>query len=108
VDAGERQAIIEGVAALAVTLAEVGVSERDALRQLVVNLSQVGALDPQLVRDAVEAVGQLPQPVEETTEETERLRPINERFGVPPAEANLLAALQGREWLEKVAAGLET
>ncbi len=106
-DAGERQAIIEGVAALAVTLAEVGVTERDALRQLVVNLTQVGALDLQLVRDAVKAVGKLPQPIEETADETERLRPINERFAVPSAEENLLAALQGREWLEKVADGLE-
>ncbi len=106
-DAAERQAIVEGVAALAVTLAEVGVTERDALRQLVVNLTQLGALDPLLVRDAVIAVGRLPQPEEETSEETERRRPTNERFGVPPAEENLLAAIQGREWLERVAEDLE-
>ena len=106
-EAGERQAIVEGVAALAVTLAEVGVSQRDALRQLVVNLTQLGALDPLIVRDAVVAVGRLPQPPEETPEETERLRSINERFGVPSAEENLLAALQGREWLEHIAEELE-
>ncbi|MDQ2726421.1 MAG: hypothetical protein M3Y91_00795 [Actinomycetota bacterium] len=106
-EAEERQSIVDGVAALAVTLAEVGVSERDALRQLVVNLTQVGALDPLVVRDAVVAVGHLPQPFEETPEETERRRLINDRFGVPPAEEHLLAALQGREWLERVAEELD-
>ncbi|MDQ6836930.1 MAG: hypothetical protein M3137_00950 [Actinomycetota bacterium] len=102
----ERQAIVEGVADLVVTLAEVGVTERDALRQIVVNLTQLGALEVAVLRDAATAVGKLPQPREETTEETERRRPINERFGVPPAEENLLAALQGREWLELLAGHL--
>lgn len=144
VDPAERQTIVEGVAALVVSLAEVGVGERDALRQLVVNLTQLGALDPSLVREAVVAVGHLPRLAEGAPEDAPGVaadgapdtapdpaadaapgvaadassgvapdaaagvqRPVDDGLGAPSTEESLVAALQGREWLELLAARLE-
>jgi hypothetical protein len=106
VSASERQKLVEGIGAAAVTLAEMGESEGEARSRLVALLNQVGVTDAEIVRDAAAAIGTFPQPIDETLEEIERARPIRESLGVPSAEYELEAALRAREWLQRLAADL--
>jgi hypothetical protein len=99
----ERQVIVEGIAAYAVTYAEMGATENEAVRMLVAHLLRLAGPDPTIIEDAARAVRSMPQPFDETPEEIERARPIREMFGLPTAEDELTAALQAREWLTGLA-----
>lgn len=98
----ERRTVIEGLAAIATSLAEAGMPEPDAHAQLVAWIERLG-VDAATVRAAAAEVARQPQPLEETAEETERARPIREMLGVTSAEDQLIAALRAREWLEQLA-----
>ena len=100
--ADDHTAIVEGLAAIASTLAEMGTSDDEALAQLrawIVRLNVNAAT----IRDAATAMSSMPQPLEETAEQTERARPIREMLGVTSAAEELAAALRAREWLEQLA-----
>ncbi len=102
----QRRVVAEGIAAMAVTLAEMGATEDEARVKILAMLQQVGPADAEIVREAAACIGQMPQPLNESAEEVERARPIREMLGVTSAEEQLTAALTGREWLEHLAADL--
>ncbi len=105
VDSDERRRIIvEGLAAHAVTLAELGADEADVHRKLIGKLHRLGFTDlPAVLKDAAAAIGAGPQPVDETADERERARPIRDLLGVPDATEQLSATLRAREWVERLA-----
>lgn len=103
----ERRVIVEGLGALAVSLAEMGVDEDVARAQLVAMMGRVHEFKPDVLREAAQAISSFPQPLEESADELERTRAIREMFGVPSASEELEASLRAREWLERLAADLD-
>lgn len=104
----DRPWIVEHLAVLAVALAEDGTRESEALSQLGTFLQRFAVSDVSIIREAAAAVLSLPQPIDETLEETERANPIRELFGVPSAQSQLTATLTGRVWLEKLAESVQS
>jgi len=99
----ERQVIVDGLAATAITLAERHERETTALGYLRDLADQVGARSAAVFRDAASAITNMPQPPLESAEETELALPMRQMRGVPSAEDQLAAALLGREWLSRLA-----
>lgn len=99
--------IVEGLAAYATGYAEMGMAAADAKVQLVELAARFDAAAPRLFRLAAAAIAHQPQPLEESADETERRRPIEEMLGLTSAADQLAAALVAREWLEELAAELE-
>ncbi|MGI8751007.1 MAG: hypothetical protein ACR2MN_01575 [Acidimicrobiales bacterium] len=99
----EREAIVEGVAALTVTLAEMGLSEVEAQQQLMARLNQLEAFDVQLLMDAAAAIGAGPLLSDERPEETVRHAAINRTLVGPADQDERVAAARGREWLQRLA-----
>ncbi len=95
--------IVEGIAAFAISLAEMGTDEEAARSQLVGMMVGVHEIDPELLREAAAAVSAFPQPLDESPEEIERARPIREMLGVRSASEELEAVLRAREWLQRLA-----
>ena len=99
--------IVEGIAAIAVALAEMGTSEEEAQGQVtnyLVYRLQVDIVDlVPILREAAAAVGSFPQPPDDSAESLERGRPIREMLGLPEPAERLASALRAREWLEKLA-----
>jgi len=103
----ERQVIVDGLAATAITLAERYEREATALGYLRDLAEQVGARSVSVFREAAAAITGMPQPPLETAEETELALPMRRARGVQSAEDQLAAALLGREWLSRLADELE-
>lgn len=97
-DPEERQAIVEGVAALTITLVEMELSEVEAQQQLMARLNQLEAFDAQLLLDAAVIVGASPQPLDKMPEDAAAL-------AVPEAKDDRVAVV-GRAWLERLAGSL--
>lgn len=94
--------IIEGIAAAAVTLAEMGKSRPQFDEQITTLAASVGATAEQ-IRLAADEIARMPQPVDESAEERERGEPIRQMLGVMPVEEQLVAELRAREWLQALA-----
>lgn len=103
-----QRALIEGLAATAVALAERHERETTALRYLSDLSEQVGGRTVAVFREAAALITRMPQPPLETAEETERALPMRKRRGIQSAEDQLAAALLGREWLMRLADELES
>lgn len=86
---GDRGVIVDGLATMAVTMAEMGATEDEARAQLVVMLQRVGATDVGVVREAAAAISGFPQPLDESAEAIERAEPIRQLLGVPSAVQEL-------------------
>lgn len=104
---GDRRIVVEGLAAMAVTLSEMDASEDEARAQLVTMLQRVGATDVGVVREAAAAISGFPQPLDESAEAIERAEPIRRLLDVPSAAEELQASLRAREWLERLADDLD-
>lgn len=106
--ADDRRVIVEGLGAMAVSLAETGEDEDTARRQLVGMMLQLHETDVEVLREAAEAISSFPQPIDESTDELERARPIREMLGVRSASEDLEASLRARDWLERLANDLDS
>lgn len=99
----EHAIIVNGIAALAVSGFEMG-WPRDRVRAALI--AQWIRLDsePGVFGEAAAAIASFPQPIVESAEKTERMRPIREQLGAQSADEQLVAAIDGRELLEELAA----
>jgi hypothetical protein len=104
----DRAKVLEGLAAMAVTLAEMGFSETDLVKVVGSSMANLGLTSPADVRDVAGAISQLPQPVDESADVRDRRQPINEMLGLTSPEDQLVAALRAREALEAFAAHLDS
>lgn len=103
----EYRGIVEGLAAIAVTAAEMGATEEEARQQLVLWLIRVEVQSSNVLREAATAISSFPQPADEPADRLERGRPIREMLGVPEPSEELEAAIRAREWLERLADELD-
>lgn len=106
----QRRGIAEGIAAIAVTLAEMGHTEEDARQQVVRLVERLRIEEVDLVpviREAAAAIKDFPQPADEPTERLEGGRPIRQMLGLPEPSEQLAATLRAREWLERLANELQ-
>src|SRR6266567_1076285 len=103
----QRRAIIDGTAAIAVTLAEMGHTEDEARQQIVGYLVQRLQIDAQdlvsVIREAAYSIASFPQPLDEPAERLERGRRIRAMLGLPEPTDALASTLRAREWLERLA-----
>lgn len=94
--------LIEGIAAKAVTLAEMGASEAEARATLIEDLKRTGAgID--IVRQAARKIRRLPQPVDEPADEAARTEFFREMVGATTPTQELEAQLRAQEWLQRLA-----
>ncbi|HEV7949071.1 MAG TPA: hypothetical protein VGP24_04810 [Glaciihabitans sp.] len=98
----ENPVIVEGLAAFAVSMFEMGKDDAGVRDEVIAWWNQFGR-PAGLFRVAADAVKELPQPLSESPETIERMRPIREALGVTSADDSLTAALKGRELLERLA-----
>lgn len=107
-DREAQKVIVEGLAALTISLVSMGSSADETRAQLMGWAAQLGvADDPRAFRSAAACVRSGPHPLQESAEETERARPIREMLGVPSAEDDLLAEMTAAETLEEIAAAID-
>lgn len=104
----ERRVIVEGIAAIAVSVAEMGGSEDDMRAAVADMLPKLGELRPDVVNAAAAVIARFPQPLDESPEEIEAARPIRQRLGLPDASDELAASLRAREWLQRMAEDLRS
>jgi len=102
VDDDKITIISEGLAARAQTIFEMGGQSEDVRASLIEQWILHGK-PPGIFLAAAEAMTSLPQPLIESAAETERALPIRALFEIPSAELSLVAALKGREVLQKLA-----
>ena len=105
-----RKGITEGLAAMAITIAQMNRSQQDAwaqVLQMLVHL-RIGEADAaQVLREAAQSIAAFPQPPNEPAHRLERGRRVREMLGVPEPSEEIASYLRGREWLENLAARLE-
>ena len=107
-----REAVVRGLASVALATAEGGGTEDAARLQLIQVLRAHGTADPALAAEAavavaeqVRAAGDEPGEEEPAIDEAEAQR-VREALGVPSRSEQLVAALVAREWLERFSADL--
>lgn len=98
----ENPVIVEGLAVIAQTIFEMGGDDVQARQALVTRWMQLGSA-PGVFLAAANAMKNLPQPLVESAEETERAREVRAMLGVTTADESLVAALRARETLEQLA-----
>lgn len=86
---GERAKILIGLAAVAVTVAEMKHEEQQIVEAVGARMMQFDLVTAQDVRDVAHAVGDLPQPIDEPADVIERREPIREALGVTSATDEL-------------------
>ena len=102
-DDPHREAIAEGLAAWATTLAEMAAPEAVMDAKLEEVWRSLGAPQGSFA-EAAASIATQPQPLNESAAERERTSAIREMFQVASPESQLLAMLAGREALERLAA----
>lgn len=104
--------IVAGMAAFAVTFAQMGDTEEEARAQLVgymqiqLRLDQADAA--RVLRAAADSITSSPQPPDDSPSRLERGRPVREMLGVAEPSEYLAASLTAREWVERLATDLES
>lgn len=102
--------IVDGIAAFAVSLAQMGNTEEDARSKLVGYMRMRLRIDQGdavwVLREAAVAISRFPQPPDESAERLESGRQIRAMLGVPEPSEDLTASLTAREWLERLASDL--
>lgn len=110
IEAQRWRPIVEGMAAFAMTFAQMGDTEEDARAKLVGQMQQL-RLDQsdavRVLRAAADSITRFPQPPDESAERLERARPIREMLGLPEPSDDLAASLRAREWVQRLANDLE-
>ena len=112
-----REAVVRGLASVALATAEGGGTEDAARLQLIQVLRAHGTADPALAAEAAVAVAdQVRAGAEEAGEELgdddgpaldeAEAQRVREALGVPSPSEQLVAGLVAREWLERFAADL--
>jgi hypothetical protein len=104
----DRRAALEGLAATAVTVAEMGGSDVEIVQTVRAQMSALGMATVQVVREVIATVAQLPQPPDESADVRERRRPIEDMLGVASPEAQLASAMRARAVLEAFAEQLDS
>lgn len=104
----DRKTALEGLAAMAVTVAEMGGSDNDIVQTVGAKMSALGMSTVADLRDVIAAVVRLPQPLDESSEVRERRRPIEEMLGVVSPEVQLANAMRARAALAVFAAQLDS
>jgi len=102
-DDHQRQRILEGLGAMAVTVAEMGGTPQQIAETVGRQMLRFELVTPDDVLDVAAAISLLPQPLNESAEHRERARPIEKLLGVPSPEQLLVATLAAREALEEFA-----
>jgi hypothetical protein len=102
------QGAVEGLAAMATTIAEMGGSEDDIVKQVGAYMLRIGLATPEDVDAIADAIARLPQPLNESADEIEKARPIREMLNVISAEDQLIASLRAREALRAFAGQLRS
>ena len=102
----EHKIIVDGLGAAAVGGFEMG-CDRDRVREYLLDFWNQFDRESGDFREAAAAISSFPQPLVESADETERMRPIREMLGVQSADVQLTAALDGHELLEELAAEYE-
>lgn len=95
--------LIESIAAVAVTAAEMGKADEQLLAdvgELMLLFEMTTAND---VRAVAAAIQRLPQPLDQDAQQREANLPIENMLGIQSPEDQLLAALRAREALERFA-----
>lgn len=105
-DPDERTLTLEGLAAIAVTVAEMGGTPEDVMARVGPYLFKLGLATGDDVRAVAAAIARLPQRMNESAEIRERRKPIERMLGLTSAEEALVASLTAREALETLAAAL--
>ncbi len=104
------QPIVEGMAAFAVTFAQMGNTEEEARAKLVGYMQGQLQLEKddavRVLREAADAITSFPQPPDDSAERLERGRPIRQMLGVPEPTEYLAASMRAREWVERLATDL--
>ncbi len=103
-----RAKVLEGLAAMAVSLAEMGSSETELVKVVGSSMASLGLTSSADVRDVAGAISHLPEPVDESAEVRDRRRPIDEMLGLTSPEDQLVAALRARDALEAFATHLDS
>lgn len=105
----ERRVIVEGLAASAVTLAEMGATEADARNKLLDWLMALRVTDPAaILYDAAVQIGASPQPLGEPADKFDRAQRIRDLLGLKSPAEQLGAMLKAREWVQRLADDLAT
>ncbi len=98
-----RRVIVDGLAALAVSIAEMGGTESDARLTIIGQMERLRVEDPGLLREAANAIAEHPQPLDEPAATLERREAMYQALGLPTASDQLAASLAAREWLTNLA-----
>lgn len=103
--------IVEGLAAIATSVAEMGGTDDDIRAGVANMMLQLHIADHEVVdvlRAVVASISKMPQPMTESAEKTERRRHVREMLGVQSAEEQLLAMMRAREVVQQLADRLES
>lgn len=104
----DRRTVTQGLAAIAISLVGMRLTEDDAKATLVNRMLELGVADPSILRDAADEIPRFPQPIDESPEEIARRQPVRKMVGVPSADQELTDALVAREWLQQLADDLDS
>lgn len=103
----ERTVTLEGLASLAVTVAEMGGTPEDVMAKVGPCLLKFGLVTGDDVRAVAATIARLPQPLNESADVRERRDPIERMLGVTSPEDALVASLTAREALQSLAAAID-
>jgi hypothetical protein len=104
----ERRRVVQRLASMAQTMAEMGYGEDLARGHLIATFrADVGlekaSTDVGVVREAAARISWLLQPLDRPVQEIEHVQSIREMLGVTSDAELLTAAMTAREWLERLA-----
>jgi hypothetical protein len=98
---------LEGLAARAVALVELGRTDAEVVADLDAYLTRFDMRTAEAVRAVAAAIGRLPRPSERPVDGREQPRPEEQVLGVPSAEEELEAMLRAMAVLQEYATHLE-
>ena len=88
---------VQGIAAIATTEVEMGLSDDDVRSHVVGMFVQCGLSSREDMLAIAEEIRRAPQPLDESAEARERRSHIEDMLGVTPPEVQLAAQLRARE-----------
>lgn len=101
------QRALDGLAARAVALVELGWTDAQVVADLDSYLARFEIRTSETVRGVAAAIDRLPRPAERPVDEREQRRPEEQAFRMPSAEEELEAILRARAVVQEYAAYLE-
>lgn len=104
----QRRVAAEGVAAASVTSVEMGKTDGETRRQVLLWMQHTGYTDAPFLLEVATAITRQPQPVNWPVEGQETREQIERMLGVVSANDQLLAALRARELVTALAEELSS